>query len=405
MLLLVVYREFLAKERHSRYAVVPHLLHPDATSMTFKNFTKLLSDLPDVVPFVGPEAHERASGRPFLARLGANENGFGFSPKVKDIVEQATDLSWRYGDPENYDLKQAISAQHNVALKNIVVGTGIDSLLGSSVRMIVAQGCDVVTSRGAYPTFNYHVSGCGGVIHYVPYKDDYEDLDGLLAKIKQTNAAMVYLANPDNPMGTYWRSDDLINFVDQLPETTMLLLDEAYIELAPDDAAPAANALIDRPNVLRMRTFSKAYALAGMRVGYAIGAPETISMFNRIRDHFGMSLLSQKAAEAAIQDQAHLALVQRQVSAARDRISNFVKTFGYEPIPSATNFVSFDCRQDDVFAKLIMQKLMDAGIFVRMPFAAPQNRCVRVSVGPDAELETFEKVFSEIHSNMDSSGS
>lgn len=368
--------------------------------MTFKNFTKLLSGLPDVVPFVGPEAHERSSGQPFVARLGANENGFGFSPRVTAIVEQATEMSWRYGDPENYDLKQAIAAQHNVDMKNIVVGTGIDSLLGSAVRMVVAQGCEVVTSKGAYPTFNYHVNGSGGVIHYVPYKDDYEDLDGLLAKVKKTRAAMVYLANPDNPMGTYWRSTDVETFVDQLPETTMLLLDEAYVELAPVDAAPAANALIDRSNVLRMRTFSKAYALAGMRVGYAIGAPETIAMFNRIRDHFGMSLLSQKAAEAAIQDQAHLALVQKQVSAARDRISNFVKTFGYEPIPSATNFVSFDCGRDHTFAQSIMQQLMASGIFVRMPFAAPQNRCVRVSVGPDSELEKFETAFEKIHATM-----
>lgn len=401
MLLPLVYSDFLAKESHCRYAGWRSRNQSITRKyMTFKNFSKILSDLPDIVPFVGPEAHERASGKPFVARLGANENGFGFSPKVTEIVEQATDLAWRYGDPENYDLKHAISAQHNVDISNIVIGTGIDSLLGSAVRMIVDQGTQVVTSKGAYPTFNYHANGCGGTIHFVPYKDDFEDLDGLLDKVRSTNAAMVYLSNPDNPMGTYWRSDDILNFVDQLPETTMFLLDEAYIELAPDDAAPAANALIDRSNVLRMRTFSKAYALAGMRVGYAIGAPETIAMFNRIRDHFGMSLLSQKAAEAAIKDQAHLIDVQTKVRAARDRISSFVQTFGYQPIPSATNFVSFDCGRDGAFAKSIMQQLMDAGIFVRMPFAAPQNRCVRVSVGPNSELEKFEKAFENIHSGM-----
>jgi histidinol-phosphate aminotransferase len=362
----------------------------------FKSFTPLVQSLPASVPFVGPETSERASGRLFEARIGANENGFGFSPLVQKTIEDEAHLSWRYGDPESFDLKNAICEKLAVDFNNIVIGEGIDGLLGLVARMICEPEIAVVTSIGAYPTFNFHVAGFGGQLHMVPYKQDREDLDALLDKVHKTNAALVYFANPDNPMGTWWSSSEIVKFAKALPSSTMLVLDEAYVEMAPRDAVPAMDAFLDMPNVLRMRTFSKAYGLAGLRVGYAIGHPDTILMFDRVRNHFGMSRLSQKAAVAAIKDDEWLSKVLELISDSRRKIGDIAQSNGFATIPSATNFVTIDCGRDGGYARFILKELMDRGIFVRMPGVAPLDRCIRVSVGPDEEIDQFEVALKEI---------
>lgn len=356
----------------------------------FTRFTPLAESLPATVPFVGPETQERARGAAFTARLGANESGFGPAPSVIAAITEAAPLSWRYGDPESFDLRQALAAHLGVAMDEIVIGEGIDGLLGLIVRLIVDKGTKVVTSLGAYPTFNYHVVGFGGELVTVPYRDDREDLDALLAAVRREDASMVYLSNPDNPMGSWHSAEAVIAFARALPETTLLVLDEAYGELAPAGALPSIADLAGLANVVRFRTFSKAYGLAGQRVGYAFGTPETVSRFHRVRNHFGMSRLGQVAALAALKDQAWLSSVVTRVAAARERIGAIGRANGLDPLPSATNFVALDCG-GPARAKAVLERLVADGIFIRMPGVAPLNRCIRISVGPDAELDLFER--------------
>ena len=142
--------------------------------------TRIVESLPSSVPFVGPETQERTNNQKFLSRLGANENVFGPSPKVFQAIKNSVNDIWRYADPESYDLKVAIGKHENIKLENIVIGEGIDGLLGYLCRLLVAPKTSVVTSKGAYPTFNYHVSGFGGNLHFVPYKNDYEDIEQLI---------------------------------------------------------------------------------------------------------------------------------------------------------------------------------------------------------------------------------
>ncbi len=168
-------------------------------------FTPLIDSLPSTVPFVGPEALERKRGRNFCARLGANENGFGPAPSVIAAMQDNAPEVWKYADPENFDLKHALAAYLGVGPGNVVVGEGVDTLLGLVVRQYVREGTPVITSLGAYPTFNFHVAGFGGRLVTVPYRDDLEDLDGLLAAVKREQAPLVYFSNPDNPMGTWWK--------------------------------------------------------------------------------------------------------------------------------------------------------------------------------------------------------
>ncbi|APG47659.1 pyridoxal phosphate-dependent aminotransferase [Phaeobacter porticola] len=357
--------------------------------MTQPRYTPLAQSLPASVPFVGPETQERQRGAPFAARLGANENIFGPSPKAIAAMQGSLGEIWKYGDAESHDLRAALAAHHSVAPENIMIGEGIDGLLGYLVRLLIGDGDAVVTSLGAYPTFNYHVAGFGGVLHTVPYKDDHEDPAALFARAAEVDAKLVYLANPDNPMGSWHSGADLLAAMDALPEGCLLLLDEAYIDCAPDRTALPID--ISDPRVIRTRTFSKAYGMAGARVGYVLAEAELIAAFNKVRNHFGMNRTAQIGALAALQDQAWLAEVLDRISTARDRIAQIARDNGLTPLPSATNFVAIDCGSDGAFAKSVLEDLVDQGVFVRMPFAAPQNRCIRVSCGPEDQLDAFAR--------------
>lgn len=356
-------------------------------------FTPLVASLPATVPFVGPETQERNRKRPFRARLGANENGFGPSPRALEAMREAAGEAWKYGDPENHDLKQALSAKLGVKPENIMVGEGIDGLLGLAVRQYVEEGAPVVTSLGAYPTFNYHVAGFGGQLVTVPYENDRESLDGLLAAVRREGAPLVYLSNPDNPMGTWWEGEEVLRFIEALPETTMLVLDEAYGETGPDSALPQIDT--ERPNVLRMRTFSKVYGLAGMRCGYALGAPQAIAAFDKVRNHFGMTRMTQAAALAALGDRAHLEEIVARVAACRRRLAELAAANGLSALPSATNFVTIDCGGDGAHALAVLKALEARNVFVRKPMAPVLDRCIRVSVGPEEEIALFEQVLPE----------
>ncbi len=362
----------------------------------FFRFTPLANALPSTVPFVGPEAIERARGRKVRARIGANESGFGPAPSVLKAIRERAGETWMYSDPENFELREALALHHGVSRENIAIGGGIDGLLGEIVRLVVEPGTPVVTSQGGYPTFNYHVNGYGGRLVTTPYVNDREDLDGLLSAAKREDAPLVYLANPDNPMGSWWDAGSVLSFARALPDRSLLILDEAYCETAPAGSTPAIDALIGQPNVLRMRTFSKAYGLAGARVGYAIGTLGNVQAFDKIRNHFGMARISTVAALAALEDQAYLRDVVEKIVLARDRITAIARQNGLSPLPSATNFVAIDCGSDGVHARAIVDGLMEHGIFIRMPGVAPLNRCIRVSVGPDADLDLFEAVLPKV---------
>jgi len=289
-----------------------------------------------------------------------------------------------YGDPENHDLRHALAALHGVSAENIVVGEGIDGLLGYLVRLIVGPGDAVVTSDGAYPTFNFHVAGYGGILSKVPYDGDREDPAALVARAGETGARLIYFANPDNPMGSWHPAAAVERMIAAVPDGCLLVLDEAYLELAPEGTE--ATIAADDPRVIRMRTFSKGYGMAGARVGYAIGAAPLITAFNKIRNHFGMSRIGQSGALAALADQDWLRKTRAKVAQSRETIAAIARENDLVPLPSATNFVTIDCGRDGPFARRVLNELIARDIFIRMPFVAPHDRAIRISCGTEADL-------------------
>lgn len=350
-----------------------------------RRFTRVLDALPATVPFVAPDAIERRIGRPLRVRLGANESMFGCSPRAREAMVDAIERASCYGDPESFELRTALAARLSTSREHLVVGSGIDDLLGLTVRAFVEPGEAVVTSLGGYPTFAYEVLGRGGALHRVPYRDDRNDLDGLLDAAHRCRARVLYLANPDNPSGTWHRGADVEQLVARLPSGCLLLLDEAYVDFAPPDSTPRIDP--DDARVIRMRTFSKAHGLAGARIGYAVTAAETIAAFEKIRAHFGVNLLAQVGALASLRDEPFVDGVVRAVAEGRDEYARLAAELGLSALPSATNFVAIDLGTQ-ARARRTLELLLARDVFVRMPTAPPLDRCIRVSVGrPEQRAE------------------
>jgi histidinol-phosphate aminotransferase len=347
-------------------------------------FTPTIAALPKVVPFIGPEAMERARERPFRARLGANESIFGPSPKAIAVMREVAAENWKYSDPENFELRTAIASHHGVPNECVVVGEGIDGLLGLTCAMFLSPGDRVVTTEGAYPTFNFHVQVHGGKIDLVPMSGFREDVPRLVERAKAIGARLIYVSNPNSPMGTWWNASDIQVFGGALRPETLLVLDEAYCDTAPAGTVPPID--VTNPQVVRYRTFSKAYGLAGARIGYAIGERGIIEAFDKVRNHYGINRIGQLGAHAAFLDQDYLRRVVAEIGTGRARIAKIAMENGLAPLESAASFVAIDCGADGAFAARVLQELLDRDVFVRRPLVKGLDRFIRVSSGPEGQL-------------------
>jgi histidinol-phosphate aminotransferase len=349
--------------------------------------TRAVEAIPATTPFIGPEQLMRETGLHELVRLGANESAFGPSPRaVAAMSGELPRLSW-YGDPESLDLRDALAATHRCRPEQIVVGSGIDDLMGLAVRAFVAPGEAALSTRGTYPTFNYHVVGYGGrpiAAAYLP--DGTPDCDTLLSVARREAPRIVYLANPDNPSGRFISRADMERFYEALPHDTLLLLDEAYADFV-DESELLPPAFEDR--LIRLRTFSKAYGMAGARIGYALGTERNIATFQKIRLHYGINRNAQVGALASLQDDEFRSYVVSETARARDDYYRIARSLGRRSIESRTNFVCIDFDGAER-ATRVMNELLARGVWIRKPGAPPLDACVRVSAGTEPMRRTFE---------------
>lgn len=362
------------------------------------SFASILSSLPATTPFVGPETLQRQLGRAYDLRLGANESSFGVSPKAEAVLrEEAPRANW-YCDAEHFELKEALTAALGCARENLVVGEGIDGLLGLLVRAYLDPGDRIVTSLGGYPTFNYHVRGYGGELIEVPYTQDFHnDLGALVEAARREKAKLLYLANPDNPTGTLQDATAIRALLDELPEGCLLLLDEAYHEFMPEAKLPPLDA--EDPRLIRLRTFSKAHGLAGLRIGYALAPAEVAGALDKIRMHFGVGRLSQMAAAASLRDPGFVAGVIAEVAKGRKDYEALAQSLSLPFIPSYTNFVAIDVGSEARSQEMV-RLLHEAGVFVRRPGAPRLGRHVRISVGRAEERAELAERFTAAYRKL-----
>ena len=233
----------------------------------------------------------------------------------------------------------------------------------------------------------------GAKLVKVTFREDREDLEALLDAARRHDAAVLYVSNPNNPMGSWWPADDVQRLIGALPEGVLLLLDEAYCDPAPAGTVPLVD--VSNPQVLRLRTFSKAYGLAGARIGYALGDAELIAMFDKVRNHYGINRVGQIGALAALRDQPYLSVAVGEIDRARERIRLIAESNGLVPLPSAANFVTIDCGSDGAFAQCVLGGLLERDVFARKPGVAPLDRCIRISCGSEEDLMFFAEVLPE----------
>jgi histidinol-phosphate aminotransferase len=349
-----------------------------------------IAAVPVSTPFVGPETLARRVGIKALVRLGANENPFGPSPRAAEAMRAEISRVAYYGDPDSLLLREALAARHRCTPDHIGIGAGIDDLQGLLVRSYLGES-EAALTFGTYPTFMYHVLGYGGSAVTVPYASDGSvQLDALADLARERRPRLAYLANPDNPSGSFVSPAALETFLERLPEETLLVLDEAYVDFLDetyfDDTA--------HPRIVRMRTFSKAYGLAGARIGYVVAPPEIIATFQKIRLHFAVNRIAQAGALAALEDRAFVERVKRETALGREAYHALGRATGCATLPSCTNFVCFDLGAR-MRAEAMVQALLARGMFVRKPGAPPLDGYVRISIGAPEERTRFAHAFKE----------
>ncbi|MBU2710356.1 histidinol-phosphate transaminase [Zooshikella harenae] len=328
-----------------------------------------------------------------IVKLASNENPLGPSSKVLEAITKAQSELTRYPDSNGYSLKNTLCAHLNVAFDQITLGNGSNDVLDLLARAFVAPGAEVIFSQYAFIVYPIVTQAVGGKAVVVPAVEWGHDLEAM-AKAVTEKTVMVFLANPNNPTGTCFSRSELVKFLGQVPEHVIVVLDEAYFEYVDSEDYPNGLRLQqDLPNLVVCRTFSKAYGLAGLRVGYAVASPEITDMLNRVRQPFNVSSLALAAAEAALHDQPYLTKACQINHEGMEQITSALNAFEVSFIPSKGNFVTADFGEN---AAGINQQLLQQGVIVRPVANYGMARHLRISIGLPKENERLIKVLEQI---------
>ena len=320
-----------------------------------------------------------------IIKLASNENPLGVSPLAQRAIRSVLDGLARYPDGNGFELKQALSRRYGVAPENIVLGNGSNDVLELAARAFLTPQSSAVYSQHAFAVYPLAVQAMGARGIEVPAKNFGHDLDAMLHAISP-DTRLVFVANPNNPTGTLVPPAGLEAFIAALPGHVLLVLDEAYNEyLAPELVADTMGWLKKYSNLLITRTFSKVYGLAGLRVGYAFGAPGVADLMNRVRQPFNVNSVSLAAAAAALEDADFVRRSYELNRTGMAQITAELQRLGIEYIPSSGNFVSFRTKD----ARSVYQKLLKAGVIVRPIASYGMPDYLRVSVGLESENAKF----------------
>lgn len=353
----------------------------------------------DLVSFRRRFASAGEAGLP--VELGSNENVFGPSPAARAAILDALPEIHRYPDPLGGDLKRAIAQRHQLDPAQILLGNGSHELLMQLGQLLAGPGSDVVVSRYGFAVYALAAQAAGATLRVAEALDRHaamplgHDPDALAAAVTPATR-LLFLANPNNPTGTWIATDRIERMLERIPPCVIVVLDEAYHEYVDAAELPSAIGLLAKfPNLLLTRTFSKAYALAGLRVGYAIADPELIALTERLRESFNVNSLGLAAAAAALADTGHLERVVRQNAEARDWLRAQLEARGHFVFPSQTNFllVEFGSQCARIEAALSGQ-----GVILRPMQGYGLPDCLRITVGTRPEMQRLLQALDGIGS-------
>lgn len=332
------------------------------------------------------EEVERELGIQNIVKLASNENPLGVSALVREALTNKISGLARYPDANGFYLKQALADKFDIQMNQITLGNGSNDVLELLARTYVTSEHEVIFAQHAFVVYPLVTKAIGATPVAVPAKDYGHDLDAMLAAITP-KTRMIFVANPNNPTGTFLTKDELEVFIAKVPVHVLVVLDEAYYEYVPArDRAPSFVWIEQYPNLVVTRTFSKAYGLAGLRAGYAVSHPNVADLMNRIRQPFNMNELALTAALAALQDDDFIQRSVQMNAEGMAQITTFCDAHGLNYIPSHGNFVTIEVGAN---AGEIYQQLLQQGVIVRPIAGYELPNHLRVSIGLPEENAKF----------------
>jgi histidinol-phosphate aminotransferase len=332
------------------------------------------------------EELQRELGIKDVVKLASNENPLGPGQKALAAVRTRLEEMSRYPDGSGYSLKRALAAHHSCAAEAITLGNGSNEVLELIARVFAGPGDEVMFSEHCFIVYPLVTKAIGANPVQVPAHDFGHDLVAMAAALTP-KTRIAFIANPNNPTGTWITSEALVQFMRAVPDDCLVVVDEAYFEYAARSDYPDATMLMaDYPNLMVTRTFSKVHGLASLRIGYALSSLEVADLMNRVRQPFNVNDPCMAAAEAALQDQAHLRVSVDVNKHGMEVLERGLRGLGYATIPSVANFVTFDTGTD---AGPVYDKLLREGVIVRPIAGYGLPRHLRVSIGTEHENQRF----------------
>jgi len=345
-----------------------------------------VESLQPYVPGKPIEEVEREFGVRDVAKLASNENALGPSPKALAAAREACGKVHLYPDGSAFYLKRAIAEKFRVPVEEVVVGNGSNELIELLVRTFVLEGEEVVTSAQSFVAYKLAAQAHGRKLVEAPMKERFHyDLDALRSRLTP-RTKVVFLANPDNPTGTWFLEKELVGFLEGVPKDTLVVLDEAYVEFVDAPGFPNSLAVRKRhPNLVVLRTFSKIYGLAGLRLGYGFARPEVAGYIDRVRAPFNVNLVAQAAGIAALSDDEHVVKSRSLVQSERPFLEAGLAALGATAVPSQGNFVLADFPGRP--GQALFLELLRAGVVLRPMGGYGFPTAQRITVGTRPENE------------------
>ncbi|MDP9648328.1 histidinol-phosphate transaminase [Paraburkholderia caledonica] len=324
-----------------------------------------------------------------IVKLASNENPLGMPESAKRAMAQAASELGRYPDANAFELKAALSERYGVPSDWITLGNGSNDILEIAAHAFVEKGQSIIYAQYSFAVYALATQGLGARAIVVPAVEYGHDLDAMLAAITD-DTRLIFVANPNNPTGTFIEGLKLEAFLDKVPRNVAVVLDEAYTEYLPAEKRYDSIEWVRRyPNLLVSRTFSKAFGLAGLRVGFAIAQPELTDLLNRLRQPFNVNTLAQAAAIAALNDKAFLEKSATLNAQGYRRLTEAFEKLGLEYVPSDGNFVLVRVGNDDAAGNRVNIELLKQGVIVRPVGNYGLPQWLRVTIGLPEENEAF----------------
>jgi len=347
---------------------------------------KGILDLSPYKPGKPVEDLERELGIKNAIKLASNENPLGPSPLAIDAVTKILKGTHRYPDGNGLRLKECLSNKFKVDIDNLTIGNGSNDIIEFIARSFLSNGDSAIYSEHAFAVYPLVVQAVGAEGIEVPAIEYGHDLEGMKKAVKE-NTKLVFLANPNNPTGTFLRPREIESFLGDLDKNIIVLLDQAYFDYSSYSNEDIGFELVNKhPNLIISRSFSKAYGLAGFRVGYSVSSPEIADFLNRVRQPFNTNSLALVAAEVALSDENHLKKSLEINLDQKTFLMNGLKNLGYRCIPSEGNFISFNCIED---GEGLFKSLLNEGVIVRTLGVYGMSTYLRVTVGLPEENSIF----------------